>query len=154
MEILSHRRIRMLIASVALITSFIAALLGTFTIARACASHFASETVLTQASPKINVESGKRECVVVVEICGSGNVRINKLAGLESLANIFANGMEILGIGGGIAVILSCLIRGTAFKFEGRTRITFAVIAIIYGLATPGCINWFFSTLRDHVGFS
>ncbi|MFA6209209.1 MAG: hypothetical protein WCT03_08990 [Candidatus Obscuribacterales bacterium] len=153
MKILCNRRIRTLIASVALITLFIAVLLGSFTIVRAGAALFAQSTVSAQASPRVDVECEKRECVVV-DMCGSGNVRINKLAGLESLANILANGLEILGIGGGIAVILSCLIRGTAFKFEGRTRITFAVIAIIYGLATPGCINWIFSSLLDHVGFS
>jgi hypothetical protein len=92
----------------------------------------------------------------------AGTVRVNNLANLEALLNIFANLGEIgFGIIGALFV-LHGLLRGTVvtelmgqeIEFGPGKRIAIGATLIFIGLTVPGLINWFVASARDANLFS
>ncbi len=68
---------------------------------------------------------------------------INSLANLEAIANIMANGIEILGIATGAPFLCLCWVPHS-FGTPGYSLKIFGacVVSLIGGLATPGIIKW------------
>ena len=92
------------------------------------------------------------DATVIQGINTAGTVRVNNLANLEALLNIFANGGEIIGLALGIAnVVLGLMGKGMEmpFKLQKGGRIVFGVALLLFGLALPGCINWMVASARD-----
>lgn len=92
------------------------------------------------------------DATMISGINTSGAVRVNNLANLEALLNIFANGSEIFGIAlGGFNLFMGILNKGLKFPFTmgGRGRALLGVTMIVIGLAVPGSINWLAASARD-----
>lgn len=80
--------------------------------------------------------------------------KINNLANLEALLNIFANGVEILGIAFGAPACLLVPVGLVLVWMKGKRLIGTAMIIVgptivILGVATPGLINWLVASARD-----
>ena len=86
--------------------------------------------------------------IVVNGVNTAGTVRVSNSEKVESLANLIANFIEILGIGGGCCILISCLVRGKSALNGGKTILILAVVAIAIGVAAPMCLNWFLSELH------
>ncbi len=89
-----------------------------------------------------------------VAIIGSSNsqIRASSLATFESSLNIAANAFEIFGICWGLPMMLLGL--GNAACSAGRNRLFRGLSLVLFGLATPGLINWLLASSRDGGGFS
>ena len=85
----------------------------------------------------------------------SGTVRVNNLANLEALLNIFANLFELLGLLGGATLLLHSALSSkglTAIPGLKMSRVKvalFGITMIVIGLAFPGVINWLVASARD-----
>lgn len=92
----------------------------------------------------------------------AGTVRVNNLANLEALLNIFANLGEIACVLGGVILVLHGIARsnvlveimGQEFELGSGRRISIGVFLILLGVALPGTINWFVASARDANLFS
>ncbi len=91
---------------------------------------------------------------IVTGVNTAGTVRVNNLADIEALANFAANIIQIVGLSWGSITLLTSFSQGRAVFLERRGWVIAAGIAIVVGLATPGCVNWIIATLRDGGGFS
>ncbi|MBY0551603.1 MAG: hypothetical protein K2W95_30250 [Candidatus Obscuribacterales bacterium] len=97
------------------------------------------------------------DSTVIQGINTAGTVRVNNLANLEALLNLFANSSEILGLAIGLVnLILGALGRssGGLFKMSARTRMVAGVGLMVLGLAIPGVLNWLLASARDSNLFS
>jgi hypothetical protein len=101
------------------------------------------------------------DATYVTGVNTAGTVRVNNLANLEALLNIVANGSELLGLLGGLAlagvasvnVPLAQKLVGT--KMLGKKSIiAIGVAMIVGGLCIPGSINWLVASARDANLFS
>ncbi len=85
----------------------------------------------------------------------AGTVRVNNLANLEALLNIFGNLCELGGMIGGGALLIYCAVSNKGFssipylKLSRGQLAIFAVTMIVVGLAVPGSINWLVASARD-----
>jgi hypothetical protein len=89
------------------------------------------------------------DATIIQGVNTSGTVRVNNLANLEAVLNIFANGVEILCIAwGGATMVIGfrCMSRG---DHGGAKQVLLGAIIVLFGLATPGCINWLVAGARD-----
>jgi hypothetical protein len=92
----------------------------------------------------------------------AGTVRVNNLANLEALLNIFANLGEIglllcglvLTIHGIAGKKLFVDLMGQEIEVGAGRRITIGVALMLLGLATPSVVNWFVASARDANLFS
>jgi len=92
----------------------------------------------------------------------AGTVRVNNLANLESLLNIFANLIEMAGGLIGFALMMHGIFqRRIAVQLPGLNlclnptqRIVFGVCIMILALSVPGVLNWFIASARDANMFS
>jgi hypothetical protein len=93
----------------------------------------------------------------------AGTVRVNNLANLEALLNIFANLGEIGCALAGMAILLHGVVRreswitdvmGRELEISAGQRVVLGLCLIIFGLAVPGLINWFVASARDANLFS
>lgn len=86
---------------------------------------------------------------VVQGVNTSGTVRVNNLANVEAILNILANVIAIIGSILGLVTSVNACLRG--FKPK-----SFAVglSMIVFGLATPGMINFLVATARDSALFN
>lgn len=89
------------------------------------------------------------EGTVVQGVNTAGTVRVNNLANVETLLNMLANGIAITGSILGLVTAVNACLRG--FKPK-----SFAVglSMIVFGLATPGMINWLVACARDSALFN
>lgn len=100
------------------------------------------------------------EAKIIQGINTAGTVRVNNLANLEALLNIFANLGEILGLVGGAALAINGMVNksvttlGKDIELGPGGRIVAGVLLAIIGLMTPGVINWFVASARDANLFS
>ena len=104
-----------------------------------------------------------QDATEIMGVNTAGTVRINNLANLEAMLNIFANLGEIGCLLAGALMVLHGLARAENLEFEllgqeivvgpGK-RMTLGAILIIGGLAVPGVINWFVASARDANMFS
>jgi hypothetical protein len=100
--------------------------------------------------------------VTISGVNTAGTVRVNNLANLEALLNIFANFGEIGFALTGAILVFHGFLRGTVvtelmgqeIEFGPRQRIILGAILITIGLAVPGMINWFVASARDANLFS
>lgn len=82
----------------------------------------------------------------------------SKLPNLEKLLNIIANGIEIFCLAIGVPALLAVPV-GIFFLFKPEKRvygiifIVSPLVIITIGLAAPGIINWFFTSLCDFAEF-
>jgi hypothetical protein len=90
----------------------------------------------------------------------AGTVKVNNLANLEALLNIFANGAEILGIAIGGPLTFFGVPAGLILLFMKGKRWIGGLLLVVgpmilgFGLATPGIINWMVSMARDNGMFN
>lgn len=99
------------------------------------------------------------DATAIMGVNTAGTVRVNNLANLEALLNIFANCVELLGLIYGGAALISLLgnsQEGASFFFGTKpaARLSLAIVCITTGLGTPGTINWFVASARDSNLFS
>jgi hypothetical protein len=103
------------------------------------------------------------DATVIMGVNTAGTVRVNNLANLEALLNIFANLGEIVGLLAGALLVLHGFARAENLEFEllgheivigpGK-RMALGALIITCGLAVPGLINWFVASARDANLFS
>lgn len=131
-------------------------------------SELTEAQVLDQYVPKLqgatNGTVGPQgdDATVISGVNTAGTVRVNNLANLEALLNIFANIGEIgLVLGGGILVLHgfcrgTVLVEamGTEIELGGGQRITMGALLVAAGLMLPGMLNWFVASARDANLFS
>lgn len=87
----------------------------------------------------------------------AGVVRVNNLANLEAMLNLFANMVEILGCAVGTAFILRSFLRESTERTGWDSplgRFLFGLICLSGGLITPGMTNWLVASARDANLFS
>lgn len=92
----------------------------------------------------------------------AGTVRVNNLANLEALLNVFSLSFEAIAILWGAGNIASCHSRFKSSKFDhfwfgsmGRTaRINCGIAAILAGISMPGVVNFLVASARDANLFS
>jgi hypothetical protein len=89
------------------------------------------------------------DATVVQGVNTCGTVRVNNLANIEALLNIFANMAEILGIVLGGYTIIDSLMKDRNVK-----KLVYGVAMILFGLATPGLLNWLVASARDSALFN
>ena len=94
------------------------------------------------------------DATYVTGVNTSGTVRVNNLANLEAMVNLFANGLEILAIAwGGPTMIMGFMQIGNRTP-GAMKKILFGATGVAIGLATPGSINWLLASARDANLFS
>lgn len=80
----------------------------------------------------------------------AGTVRVNSLANMEALLNIVANGIEIWGIGSVgnffAGAIICFVLKRPVF---GAICVILCPVSLVFGLGTPGMINWLVASARD-----
>ena len=88
-------------------------------------------------------------------------MRVNNLANLESMINIFANVAEVLGITIGAALFTNALCSarpmvclGLTLGHRRSTRFAIAVLTALIGLSVPGLVNGLIASARDANLFS
>lgn len=96
---------------------------------------------------------GPQSTDAVMGVNTAGTVRINNLANLEAMLNLFANGIQILGILGGVALMASGILDRAMEKWS-TSRLACGLLMILAGLASPGVISYFVSSARDANLFS
>lgn len=96
---------------------------------------------------------GPQSTDAVMGVNTAGTVRVNNLANLEAMLNLFANGIQILGILGGVALMASGILDRAMEKWS-TSRLAFGLLMILAGLASPGVVNYFVSSARDANLFS
>lgn len=96
----------------------------------------------------------------------AGTVRVNMLANLEALLNIFANGTELIMIACGVLLIIFAFHQMYRAREAAASRLRPATVAILpwrlcttrlyaggaviaLGLAVPGALNWAVAFARD-----
>ncbi|MFN8553487.1 MAG: hypothetical protein U0103_18575 [Candidatus Obscuribacterales bacterium] len=102
------------------------------------------------------------ETTYVTGVNTAGNVRVNNLANLEAMLNIFANLLEVgCGLIGVVIVLHSLANKSFALELMGREleisqgqRIAVGIALLLFGLTFPGLLNWFVASARDANLFS
>ncbi|MBI5173910.1 MAG: hypothetical protein HY986_13565 [Candidatus Melainabacteria bacterium] len=89
------------------------------------------------------------ESTVVQGVNTAGTVRVNNLADIEALLNVLANGIAMIGSILGLTTIVKACLRG----FQPKSFVI-GLSMIVFGLATPGVINWLVATARDSALFN
>ena len=92
----------------------------------------------------------------------AGTVRVNNLANLEALLNIFANLVELLGLAVGGAFLISATFtpvkEGPSIfawsKMSQPVRIAWGAALVTAALMTPSFINYMVASARDANVFS
>jgi hypothetical protein len=80
----------------------------------------------------------------------SGTVRVNNLANLEALLNIFCNLLEIWGLGNSGSFLGGSIVSFVMKHYiVGAILLIMTPIALIGGIAAPGIVNWFVASARD-----
>jgi hypothetical protein len=109
-------------------------------------------TATLQGATNGTIGPAGNDATVIQGINCAGTVRVNNLANLEALLNIFANFSEIGGLALGVVnVVLGVLGRSIVFPFKlsAKGRIIGGICLAVIGLAVPGCINWLVASARD-----
>ncbi len=114
----------------------------------ASSSNVSANAPILQGASNGSIGPQGSESIIVNGVNTAGTVRGNNLANAEAMANVIANFIEILGIGGGSCILIGCLVRGKSALNGGKTILILAVIAIAIGVAAPVCLNWFLSELH------
>lgn len=92
----------------------------------------------------------------------AGTVRVNNLANLEALLNVFTGTLEIAGLLWGFVTLMSCMDRFKLQKYDSFlfgdtnkiTRAVWGIVAIIGSVNLPGAVNFLISSARDANLFS
>jgi hypothetical protein len=88
------------------------------------------------------------DATVIQGVNTAGTVRVNNLANLEAMLNIFANSVQILALAFG----------GSLIVFGGMNgrygRLASGIVIAAGGLSAPGIINWLVASCRDANLFS
>jgi len=106
--------------------------------------------------------------VYITGLNSGGTVRVNNLANLEALLNIFANVFELSCLVAGLALFIQACFHGNSSQEPqtgddkpakkvrlGRVQKFFwAAACITSGLVLPGCVNWLVASARDANLFS
>jgi hypothetical protein len=102
-----------------------------------------------------------QDATFVTGINTAGTVRVNNLANLEAMINLFANGFEILGIALGAVLFANAICGAKPMAFLGltlghkrSTRFALAALIALIGLAVPGLVNGLVASARDANLFS
>lgn len=112
------------------------------------------------------------DATVIEGINTAGTIRINNCANLEALANLVANGLEILGLITGIIIMTTGFLAGTSSNSDSTApesqnsasdlktkrpilnRFLLGALVAALGLATPGLVNYLTVCVRDMNLFS
>lgn len=95
-------------------------------------------------------QSSSSDGVVIKSVDTPGTVRVNNLANLEALLNIFANSLEIWGITGSGSFFFGSIVAFVRKHWiVGGLLLFFTPFMLVGGLATPGVINWIIESARD-----
>lgn len=88
------------------------------------------------------------DATVIQGVNTAATVRVNNLANLEAMLNIFANSLQILGLGvGGSFIVLG----GMNARYG---RLASGIAIAVAGLSVPGIVNWLVASCRDANLFS
>ncbi len=111
-------------------------------------------------SPNAMAQSAKTvspadsDATVIQGINTAGTVKVNNLACLEGQINMWANGLEILGIWLGLYLIIRALTKPKSTKRQQIFAYVKASVPIILGLINPSVLNWLTAAARDAQLFS
>ncbi len=94
-----------------------------------------------------------QDATVIYGVNSAGTVRVNNMANIEAVLNIFANALEILGLCWGVPNIILGVMRFGMMR-DAAVRIGVGIGSVTFGLATPGIVNWLCSAARDANLFS
>lgn len=108
------------------------------------------------------ITSQGSDATLVTGVNTAGNVRVNNLANLEAMLNIFTSISEILLLALGSAILLNSLITevviwdllGHEIELGRGRRAGLGSALITLGMVLPGTINWFIASARDANLFS
>jgi hypothetical protein len=92
----------------------------------------------------------------------AGSIRVNNLANLEALINVFANGTEIVFLlAGAVFLCYGFAVRRFVAHLLGRIaaisrpkQFAFGISLTLIGLAIPVVVNWLFAACSEPRGFS
>lgn len=122
------------------------------------------DTLVTQDSFQsiTNTTIGPQGSDCTFGVNTAGTVRVNNLANLEALLNIFSGSFELLGIIWGAVTIASCHSRFKSSSLDNlwfgsmskMARINCGIIAILAGLSMPCVVNFLVASARDANLFS
>ncbi|HEY9676924.1 MAG TPA: hypothetical protein V6C76_02895 [Drouetiella sp.] len=126
-----------------------------------------SGTIAPQSPPELQgatngtIGSNGADAEFVTGVNTAGTVRVNNLANLEALLNIFSNASEVILVLYGIGILLTLLMnKQNAGRWFGLAHmstpaiIALGAVAILIGLSIPGVVNWFVASGRDANLFS
>lgn len=97
---------------------------------------------------------------IVQGVNTAGTIRVNNLANLEAICNIFANLLEgFLMASGGVAIIRGIFLKKASIKLGGIqlnsvSLICLGLVAVLVGLMVPGTINFIIASARDAALFN
>lgn len=102
------------------------------------------------------------DATYVTGINTAGTVRVNNLANLEALLNIFSNLVEMGGMLVGFALMMhgffqrriAVQLPGLNLCLNSNQRIAFGIGIMILAFSVPGLVNWFVASARDANMFS
>jgi hypothetical protein len=108
------------------------------------------------------IASQGSDATSVTGVNTAGTVRVNNLANLEAMLNIFTSISEILLLALGGAILLNSLITevviwdllGHEIELGRGRRAVLGSALITLGMVLPGTINWFIASARDANLFS
>ena len=101
------------------------------------------------------------DATFVTGVNTAGTVRVNNLANLEAMLNMFANMFELLAVIGGLTLVALSFVNKTGaekwFGMKGASvpvMIAVGAVMVMVGLMMPGVLNWFVASARDANLFS
>lgn len=105
---------------------------------------------------------GPQEADLYCGVDTAGTVRVNNLANLEAMLNVFSNIVKVMGMLWGFVCIVSCFDKFKVEKFDKilfgqasiTTRAVWGVLAIWGSVSIPGMVNFLISSARDANLFS
>lgn len=113
----------------------------------------APQAITLQGSANGLLQPEGAEATIVQGVNTAGTVRVNNLANLEAVLNLFANAGSILGLLVGAYRIFRAFCAGAPGGARKLDVVTGALI-ICLGLLLPGTVNWFIASARDAALFN
>lgn len=108
----------------------------------------AGQAPMLQGATNGTVGPQGQDATVIMGVNSAATVRVNQMANIESILNIIANALEILGLCWGVPNIILGVMRFGMVR-DAAVRIGVGIGSVTFGLATPGLVSWICGIVRD-----